>query len=236
MAQFNFGPVYCETLSATSTSFPVEPLNTISNGVIVLFGLASLYFTIRRAPRAIDLYVLSALLITTGVGSGIWHGLRDRDALFFEVQSGLFFLFALVFFWSRRLWNYAGAALFLGLFVAGFSLSRQLWDTTFFGIPMQRWVALAPLVIVAGIALIVQTYMYSRRAALLSGLALTSAMVALTFRTMDLSVCDVLPTGTHFLWHSFLSAGGFLGVLALIEIPAVRKLRPAAETAPEPAE
>jgi hypothetical protein len=78
--------------------------------------------------------------------------------------------------------------------------------------------------------------MYSRRAALLSGLALTSAIVALTFRTMDLSVCEAFPTGTHFLWHSFLSAGGFLGVLALIEIPAVRKLRPSAQPAPEPAE
>src|SRR5689334_15682381 len=191
MPQFNFGPVYCETLSASSTSFPIEPLNTISNGVIVLFGLASLYFTIKRAPRAIDLYVLSALLITTGVGSGIWHGMRDREALFFEVQSGLYFLFALVFFWSRRLWNYGGAALFLGLFLAGFALSRQFWDTTFFGFPLQRWVALAPVVIVSGIALIAQTYVYSRRAALLSGIALTSAIVALTFRTIDLSVCDM---------------------------------------------
>ena len=236
MPQFAFGPIYCETMSATSASFPIEPLNTISNGVIVLFGLASLYFTIKRAPRAVDLYVLSALLITTGVGSGIWHGFRDRDALFFEVQSGLFFLFALVFFWSRRLWNYAGAALFLGLFLAGFSLSRQLWDSTFFGIPLQRWVALAPVVIIAGIALIVQTYAYSRRAALLSGLALTSAMVALTFRTIDLSVCDTIPTGTHFLWHSFLSGGGFLGVLALIEIPSVRKLRATGQAAAEPAE
>ena len=236
MPQFNFGPVYCETLSATSASFPVEPLNTISNGVIVLFGLASLYFTVKRAPRAVDLYILSALLITTGVGSGIWHGLRDRDALFFEVQSGLYFLFALVFFWSRRLWGFGGAALFLGLFLAGFTLSRQFWDSSVFGIPVQRWVALAPVVIVAGIALSVQTYVYSRRAALLSGMALASAIVALTFRTIDLSVCDAIPTGTHFLWHSFLSAGAFLGVLALIEIPAVRKLRPAVEPAPEPAE
>jgi hypothetical protein len=236
MPQFNFGPVYCETLSATSANFPIEPLNTISNGVIVLFGLASLYFTVKRAPRAVDLYVLAALLITTGVGSGVWHGLRDRFALFFEVQSGLLFLFALVFFWSRRLWNYGGAALFLGLFVAGFAISRQLWDTTLFGLPLQRWVALAPVVIVAGIALIVQTYARSSRAALLSGMALTSAIVALTFRTIDLSVCDIFPTGTHFLWHSFLSAGGFLGVLALIEIPAAQRRRLTAQPAPEPAE
>ena len=234
MPQFAFGPVYCETLSATSTSFPIEPLNTISNGIIVLFGLASLYFTAKRAPRSIDLYVLGALLVITGVGSGIWHGLRDRNALFFEVQSGLFFLFALVFFWSRRLWNYGGAFLFLSLFVAGFALSRQLWDSTFFGIPLQRWVALAPVVVIAGLALTLQTYIYSRRAALLSGMAVISAIVALTFRTMDLSVCESIPMGTHFLWHSFLSAGGFLGVLALIEIPSVRNGQ-TAQSAPEPA-
>jgi hypothetical protein len=235
MPPFTFGPIYCETLSATSAAFPVEPMNTISNGVIVLFGLLSLYFTVKRAPRAIDLYVLSALLIITGVGSGIWHGLRDRGALFFEVQSGLFFLFAFVFFWARRLWSYAGAGLFLVLFFAGFVLSRTVWDTTMFGIPLQRWVALAPVVILAGIALIVGSYTISRRAAALGGVALALAVTALTFRTIDLSVCSAIPFGTHFLWHSFLSAAGFIGVLGLIALPAGRT-RPAVATAPEAAE
>ena len=236
MPPFTFGPVYCETMSATSASFPVEPMNTISNGVIVMFGLLGLYFVAKRAPRAVDLYVLCALLITTGIGSGIWHGFRDRDALFFEVQSGLFFLFAVVFFWARRLWSYLGAALFLALFVGGFSFSREYWDRAIFGIPVQRWVALAPVVILAGIALITQTYIHSKRAALLGGVALSSAIVALTFRTIDLSVCDSIPIGTHFLWHSFLSAGGFLGVLALIELPAVRRAKSVRQAAAEPAE
>jgi hypothetical protein len=232
MPQFTFGPIYCETLSATSTAFPVEPLNTISNGVIVLFGLLSLYFTVKRAPRAVDLYVLSALLITTGIGSGIWHGFRDRGALFFEVQSGLFFLFAFVFFWARRLWSYAGAALFMGLFFGGFVLSREFWDTTMFGIPLQRWVALAPVVIVAGLALIVQSHAISRRAAAYGAGALALAITALIFRTIDLSVCSVIPFGTHFLWHSFLSAAGCLGVLGLIALPAARRTAaPAAEAA-----
>ena len=66
MPPFTFGPVYCETMSATSASFPVEPMNTISNGVIVMFGLLGLYFVAKRAPRAADLYVLCALLIATG--------------------------------------------------------------------------------------------------------------------------------------------------------------------------
>jgi hypothetical protein len=230
MPQFTFGPIYCETLSATSTAFPVEPMNTISNGVIVLFGLLSLYLTVKRSPRSVDLYVLSALLITTGVGSGVWHGFRDRGALFFEVQSGLFFLFAFVFFWARRLWSYAGAGLFLALFFAGFALSREFWDTTMFGIPLQRWVALAPVVILAGLALIIGSYTVSRRAAAYGGGALALAVVALIFRTIDLSVCSAIPFGTHFLWHSFLSAAGCLGVLGLIALPAARTRSPAAPT------
>jgi hypothetical protein len=152
------------------------------------------------------------------------------------VQSGLFFLFAVVFFWARRLWSYLGAALFLTLFFGGFSLSREYWDRAVFGIPVQRWVALAPVVILAGTALIVPTYRYSRRAAFLGGMALVSAIVALTFRTIDLSVCAAIPFGTHFLWHSFLSFGGFLGVLALIEIPSVRATRRASRPAAEAAE
>jgi hypothetical protein len=234
MPHFTFGPIYCETLSATSAAFPIEPMNTISNGVIVLFGMLSLYFTVKRSPRAVDLYVLSALLIVTGIGSGIWHGFRDRGALFFEVQSGLFFLFAFVFFWARRLWSYAGAALFLALFFGGFAVSREFWDTTMFGIPLQRWVALAPVVILAGIALIVGSYTISRRAAAYGGGALVLAILALTFRTIDLSVCSAIPFGTHFLWHSFLSAAGCLGVLGLIALPAARKGpadAPAAEAA-----
>jgi hypothetical protein len=236
MPPFTFGPIYCETMSATSASFPVEPMNTLSNGVIVMFGLAALYFVVKRAPRAVDLYVLCALLIATGIGSGIWHGFRDRDALFWEVQSGLFFLFAVVFFWARRLWSYVGAALFLAVFFGGFSLSREYWDRAVFGIPVQRWVALAPVVILAGIALIAQTYAYSRRAAILGSMALVLAIVALTFRTIDLSVCAYIPFGTHFLWHSFLSAAGFLGVLALIEIPSVRAARRASRSAGQAAE
>jgi hypothetical protein len=230
MPQFSFGPIYCETLSATSTGFPVEPMNTISNGVIVLFGLLSLYVTVKRSPRAADLYILAALLIVTGIGSGVWHGLRDRDALFFEVQSGLFFLFAFAFFWALRLWSLAGAFVFFTLFFAGFLASREYWDSAIFGIPIQRWVALAPVVILAGIALIVRTYAISPRAAAYGGAALALAVTALVFRTIDLSVCQAIPFGTHFLWHSFLSAAGFMGVLTLLTVPA-RRVRAIASAA-----
>lgn len=215
-AQFTFGPTYCETLSASLGTFPVEPLNTISNGVIVLFGLAALYFVVKRAPKAIDLYLLCTLLVITGIGSGIWHGLRDGDALFFEVRSGLFFVFALVFCWARRLWSIWGAIPALLAFNYGWEHSQNVDLLGLSG----RWVAVTPLVVATGSLMVAQTYSRSRHAALTGAVSIVLAVVAVTFRTMDLAVCDVIPFGTHFLWHSFLSAGGFMGVLTLVGLPA----------------
>jgi hypothetical protein len=216
--QFSFGPTYCETLSAVPGVYPVEPFNTVSNGVIVLFGLLSLYFVIRRTPRAIDLYILCALLIATGIGSGIWHGMRDRDALFWEVRSGLYFMFTLVFCWSRRLWTTLGAVLALAAFYYGFEFFSA-YGNEMLGIG-GRWVAITPLVVGSGVLLIAQTAFRSTESAMLGGVAVACAIVAVTFRTIDLQVCSTIPMGTHFLWHSFLSAGGFFGILALTRLPA----------------
>src|SRR5215213_8722679 len=212
MAQFGIGPTYCETLSATAGSFPVEPANTVSNAVIVLFGLASLYFVIKRTPRAYDLYVLSALLVATGIGSGFWHGFRDGSALFWEVRAGLFFLFGLALCWSRRLWSIGGAMIFLIAFVLAFQFSRDL-----FGF-VQRWVSVAPVVILFGSVLATQTVMRSKRAALLGLAAMASSLTALGFRTYDLEICDSFPMGTHWLWHMFNSAGAFMAMLAVITL------------------
>lgn len=214
--QFSFGPIYCETLSATPGSIPVEPMNTISNGVIVLFGLAALYLVVKRAPKAIDLYLLAALLVATGIGSGIWHGLRDGDALFWEVRSGLFFVFALVFCWALRLWTILGAIPAVIAFNYGWEYSQNL---DIFGIS-GRWVAVTPLIVATGILMVAQTYYRSKQAALTGAVAIGLAVVAVTFRTMDLAVCDAVPFGTHFLWHSFLSAAGFMGIMTLIAVPA----------------
>jgi ceramidase len=213
VAQFGIGPTYCETLSATYASFPVEPANTVSNGVIVFFGLAALYLVHKRTPRAYDLYVVCAMLIACGVGSGVWHGLRDGAALVFEVQAGLLFLFGLAFCWSRRLWSPVGTLIFVVAFVFTFMISRQ-----YLGMFQQRWVAAAPAVILFGSILAAQTVMRSKKAALLGLGAMSLSLTALGFRTYDLEFCDSFPMGTHWLWHIFNSAGGFTAMLAIITL------------------
>jgi len=214
MAQFGFGPpIYCETPdSSVGAVFPIEPANTVSNAVIVMFGLLALYFVIKRTPRAYDLYFLCALLIANGIGSGLWHGLRDRGALIFEVQAGLFVLFGIAFCWSRRLWSYAGAAGFLLAFLVGFRLSQELLGSA------PRWVAIAPLVIFAGSVLAAQTAFRSKKAAMLGVAGMASSLTALGFRTVDLEACQYILIGTHFLWHMFNSGGAFLAILAMIAL------------------
>ena len=231
MAQFGIGPTYCETLSATSLAFPIEPLNTVSNAVIVLFGLASMYMVAKRTPRAYDLYIVSALLVACGIGSGIWHGLRDGVALRWEVQFGLLFLLGLAICWAWRLWSLAGAVVFAAAFAVAFLVSRE-----YFGVANQRWVAAAPAVILFGCILAAQTVMRSKKAALLGLAAMGLSLTALAFRTYDLTVCDSFPLGTHWLWHMFNSAGGFTAMMAIITLQTQGARKPQTQTVGEAAE
>jgi ceramidase len=219
-----FGPLYCETPNAAAT-FPVEPWNAISSGVIVLFGLAALALVVRRTPRAIEFYVLCALLVVNGIGSILWHGLRERWALTLDVTPALIFLIVAVIVWARRvvpLWEIAtAAAVLLALNYAMRTLDLGL------RLP-GRWGAMAPLVIAAGLWLVARSAATSVRAALTGGLALLSALAAFVFRSIDISVCAAVPMGTHFLWHVLLSAAAFLCLTTLVTLEARRPPAPLA--------
>jgi len=206
-----FGPFYCED-SFGLTSFPIEPVNTISNAAIVMFGVASLYYVVKRAPRSTDLYFLGALLVANGIGSALWHGLRQPWALAFDVTPGLFFLFGFCFCWARRLWSAFPATLLLGAFVLAAAISGIMTA----GMP--RWVGIAPAVVATSLVLIGSAAMYSRQAALWGTAALASTLTALTFRTIEEDLCSVIPFGTHFLWHIFNSGGAFMGVIGLVTL------------------
>jgi len=226
-----FGPQYCETPEEITGIFPVEPANAISSGVIVLFGIAALILTIRRAPRAIELYVLCALLMVNGVGSVLWHGLRERWALTLDVAPALIFLLMVAIVWARRVapWWQVGAA--AGAYVTLTFALRQV-DL---GVRLPgRWAAMAIPIVITALWLIARSFAISRTAGLTGGLALLSAATALTFRTIDSEACAWLPMGSHFLWHIFLSAAAFLSLLTILIIDGVKI--PERVTAEAPAE
>jgi len=213
-----FGPQYCETPEQISGWFPVEPANAISSGVIVLFGIAALILVVRRAPRALELYLLCALLIVNGVGSVLWHGLRERWALTLDVTPALIFLVLMAVIWARRVapWWQVGAA-----GVAYIALTYALRQVDL-GVRLPgRWGAMAIPIVITALWLIARSYAMSRAAALGGGLALLSALAALTFRSIDKAACASVPMGTHFLWHIFLSAAAFLSIWTIVTLGAV---------------
>jgi hypothetical protein len=201
--------------------FPAEPWNTYSSFVIVIFGLASLALVARRTPRAYDLYALCALLILNGVGSSLWHGLRTRWSLTFDVLPALVFLLAFIVLWSRRISPFWQSL----LVVVGFFLIQAVQH--YLGINLAGigiWVALAPAVILVAVWLILRTAPLSAPAALFGAASLATALVALLFRTIDGAACPYLPAGTHFLWHILLSSAAFLGLVALTILSRPRTL------------
>jgi hypothetical protein len=161
------------------------------------------------------------LLVVNGIGSFLWHGTRTGWALRLDVLPGLVFLMALVFFWARRVSPLWQAGLVLGGFYA---FSQFLRGTSVAG--YGRWASMAPALVLVGGWRVARTVSRSRQAALYGGGAIALAMVAVSFRTLDLSACATVPFGTHFLWHMILSGGAFLGILGMLEL--VRLAAPAA--------
>lgn len=213
-----FGPQYCETPAAITGIFPVEPANAISSGIIVVFGLFALASVIRRTPNVISFYVLCVLLITNGLGSILWHGLRTRWALTLDVLPALVFVVAAIVLWARYVAPWREGLLVTAGAVA-FALVVRFADLPVRG----GWTMMAPFIITIAIWLIVRSYAVSKQAALTGALALTSAVAALTFRSIDASMCEAVPMGTHFLWHVFLSAAAFLCMQALITLETNRR-------------
>jgi hypothetical protein len=110
------------------------------------------------------------------------------------------------------------AGLFIiGFYVCAFEIAPEYLDDNppfDFG----RWASMLPVVVVFGAYLVYRTGVYSKAASYVGTLGIFSAVLALVFRTVDTEglVCDSVPMGTHFLWHIFLSAAAFAGLLAMI--------------------
>ncbi|MBI1213416.1 MAG: hypothetical protein GC190_18290 [Alphaproteobacteria bacterium] len=212
----DFGPQYCET-PGMAEGFPVEPWNTWSSGVIVLWGLAALLLVMRRSPRDLTLYALCALLIVNGVGSMLWHGLRTRWALSLDALPAVVFVIIVAVVWARKvapLWQ----AAMVGVLLVALPVALFRFDIYVPG--LNRLLTAAIVVAAAGVWLVARTYFVSPGAYLIGGFALASASAALTFRMVDPLTCDQLSFGTHFLWHIFLSTAAFLCMVTLVRLRA----------------
>lgn len=208
----NYGPLYCETLISSTSGFPIEPINTLTSLVPFVLGLVAIYWLYKHRSSDKMLYVIAAGVALTGIGSTLWHGLRTPLFLSLDVFPGLITFLLVVWYWpyllGGRWWSYGAIiAIFGGVFGA-------TWLFPFFDNQNGPPLALFFVVGLVGFTLAFLTYQKAGlRLALLSLSFLGTAIMAAVVRTIDLSTCDLVSFGTHFMWHIFLGTTGILVVM-----------------------
>ncbi|MFN8393887.1 MAG: hypothetical protein U0176_04365 [Bacteroidia bacterium] len=202
------GPHYAETPTMIEFGqWLMEPWNAISSLLIVA---PAIYFLWRLRGRFSENIILTAcipLLAAGGMGSTLFHGLRSsRFLLMLDVwPTMVLFLLITLYFWAKAYRNWWAAA---ATMVAGFAL--PFWVYTGFkgsfainlGYAVRGTLFFLPLVV-----LLFRTRFKGAGYVLFGLLAFGAALL---FRTTDKQFTDILPMGTHFLWHSFTGIGGFL--------------------------
>ena len=207
--------LYCER---TASGFMNEPVNAFSNASFVLAA----WWNLRTMPTAMSslgatlLCVLAALI---GVGSFAFHTVPNTATQWLDVGAiwgfVVTFVVLLIHLATGHRWpltvffTAVGVSALVGFFViTGDAITANPGDadTDAFNGSLQYLPALLALLVFSALA----TFTHHRAKRYLWWATLLF-IVALVFRTIDLSVCTNLPLGTHFLWHTLM--GLMVGVL-----------------------
>jgi hypothetical protein len=173
-----------------------EPINALTNGVFFVAAWG-IWLLARRTQRlTAETSVLLGLIVSIGIGSGLWHTFATRWAEALDRIPIL--LFQLLYFWLylRRI-----VRLRLGptmAAVAGFVAMGYL--ATRLPPVLNRSLIYAPTILLF-LSIGVYHWKNCQHGRFLLIEATGVFVVAVVFRSIDLVVCAHFPIGTHFLWH-----------------------------------
>lgn len=191
---------YCERLDP---GYWAEPVNALSN---VAFVLAAAICW-RRVGDLVLARLLCAVLALIGIGSYLFHTHAQVWSAYADVLPIAGFILLFLYGVNRHVWSWPMGWALLGTFafLPYAALSIPLFQRLpFFSISASYWP-------VTTLILIYAILLCRRAPATARGLAIGGGLLAvsLSFRSLDMAVCPVLPMGTHFVWH--LLNGAMLG-------------------------
>jgi hypothetical protein len=199
---------YCERLD---NSYWAEPLNAVTNAAFLIASFLCLRML--EGTRDLGARVLVGLLFAIGIGSYLFHTHAQVWAALADVIPIQLFILAYVYLATVRFFGmawWAGALAVVLFFPYAWAVSGGIRAA--FG-PLNGSVSYMPVpILILGYAAALRT----RAPETARGLALGAAIlcVSLVFRTIDRTVCDTVPFGTHFLWH--LLNGTMLGWMIVV--------------------
>jgi hypothetical protein len=210
---------YCERLDA---GFFAEPLNAATNLAFILAAWLAFRFWLRVDATSLARHrrrdgaslVLVLLVALIGVGSFLFHTFADRWSVLADVVPIGIFIYAALALVLRRFAGLSRWKALIGTLVfAGFSAVAERLAAPVLGGSAAYLAALLALLGIGG--WLIATHRPQGRLVLSAGCVFA---LSLALRTLDGPLCDVLPTGTHFLWHVFNAL-----TLGLLLVAAIRQ-------------
>ena len=183
---------YCERIDA---SFWSEPLNAVTN---VVFLMAAIW-VLRRDGLNNKARALAFILGMIGIASFLFHSVATAWAGALDVLFILLFTLLYIFVATEDflgLPRRSALVVTLGYFpfsvvVDWLTLPLSVLGSTRIYIPILILIILYSLILY-------KKFPYLSRGLAMGALLLTISMFA---RSVDLPLCETIPTGTHFLWH-----------------------------------
>jgi len=185
--------LYCERLAP---GFWAEPVNALTNLSFLLAAFYAWRLAAKRQALSTGTWTLIALIAAIGIGSFLFHTFANGWSMAADVIPILLFQVTFLWIYGARVigWSVSVRLGSVGLLVGGVAAGMRYPDL-FNG--SLRY--LPAIVLLLGLGAYHWMNAASERGVLL--LATGVLCVSLLFRSIDLSLCDTLPIGSHFLWH-----------------------------------
>ena len=211
---------YCER---TGPEFWSEPINALTNLAFIAAGIWGLVL-VRRNRTGGFAETLGWWVIVIGIGSGLFHTFANRLTVWMDVLPIALFVFTYTLFNLRRFFRFDWPRA-LGLFIAFYLVA----DFITWMVPDSLRAASnnSTGYLPALLGLLFFGSWLSLRGHPAGKYDLAAAaifIVSVSFRAIDIQVCEAWPVGTHFLWHTLngLLLGVLLTAAARFGHPAVR--------------
>ena len=189
---------YCERMDA---SFWAEPVNAVTNGAFLLaaFGMWTRLRSMAALPGCGLARSLCVVLGFIGIGSFLFHTEATGWAAVADTTPIAVYVLLYIFGANRFYW--------------GLTLPKAIGATALFfpyaAITIPLFSKLPILGVSAGympVPVMILAYaiaLRSRLPAVARGLTIGGGLllISLTFRSLDMPLCEEVPFGTHFMWH-----------------------------------
>lgn len=206
--------LYCERLAH---GLWAEPINAVTNLSFMIAAIATWHQASRLDSLSSGIRLLIVLMISIGLGSGIFHTFATPWARIMDIVPILLFQIAFLWIYGRKIINASTGYLIVAVLI--FSIAAYIARQ--FPYVLNGSLIYAPAFLLL-LMLGIYHYYHAQTERTLLLWATGVFFVSLSLRTIDMAVCPYFPVGTHFFWHLFNGLLVYLAARSLLMNMEVR--------------